>query len=102
MMDGWIHNEWMDECSSDIELLQGEEGGVEEMRMGMDIWTDRMREDLAESAVFFHLSVLPSSLSTLHCEQVMNPPYWLFVCFSFCLFSLHLCSRRSFASFSSK
>lgn len=57
---------WIDRCMMSAAVTEWAvtRGGreVEEMRMGMDIWTDRMREDLAESAVCLHLSLsLPLS-----------------------------------------
>lgn len=54
---------------------------VEEMGMGMDIWTDRMRVDLAVSTACLHLSLLSFSRLTLHSEQVPKPFYCLFVIF---------------------
>lgn len=79
MIDGWIHNEWIGESSSDRVSCNYRRQGVAEMRMGMDIWTDR----IWHRALSFHLSLLPPSLLTLHSEQVMKLPYWLFVCISF-------------------
>lgn len=63
---GEIIGGWSDRCTMSAAVTEWavSRGGreVEEMRMGMDIWTDRMREDLAESSVCLHLSLsLPLS-----------------------------------------
>lgn len=84
-MDGYIMSGWISAAVTEWAVTRrGKE--VEEMRTGVDIWTDRMREDLAERTVRLHLSLLSSSLITLRTSHEAS---LLAVCL--CLSSLSFC-----------
>lgn len=61
-MGRYILGEWMNAAVTESAVTRGG-WVVEEMRVGIDIWTDRTTEYLAESTVCLHLSLLPPSLS---------------------------------------
>lgn len=66
-MDGYIMSGWMSSAVTEWAVTMGGRV-VKEMRMGLDIWTDRMREDFGRERCVF-----PSVSAPFLC---LNAPLW--------------------------